>query len=117
MGQWCSISVSPYDILRVDGFTLVPYKPGECLVTAKWEGLEGNLRVKVNDPAGIEDISQDQNYTVNKTAFGITVSNAHSVTVVDLTGATIYSGGNGNIILSRGIYVVKIDGNTFKIVI
>lgn len=80
-------------------------------------GYSALCKVNVVENSGINDIKEDCNYQVQPIPGGIKVTKAKYVKVTNVYGTVIYDGDCGEILLSRGIYLVTIDGETIKIAI
>lgn len=80
-------------------------------------GYSALCKVNVVENSAINDIKEDCNYQVQPIPGGIKVTKAKYVKVTNVYGTVIYDGDCGEILLSRGIYLVTIDGETIKIAI
>lgn len=80
-------------------------------------GYSALCKVNVVENSRINDIKEDCNYQVQPIPGGIKVTKAKYVKVTNVYGTVIYDGDCGEILLSRGIYLVTIDGETIKIAI
>lgn len=97
---------------------------GTATITATINGnLSATCEVTVNNPSGIGMVNvQSMRYSINNSVLTIDhISDSQSVYVCNLTGTTIYNGisKGGKISIQlhgKGVYVVKVGNNTFKIV-